>query len=108
MLKKSQPITTTSVDTLADPIAQPVWDAACAHTQAQKEYDRLSEELERAATVLRSSEKRLSTTLKNHAIGSAVIEMNSNHRLVAVFDEFSGQHSFLLLNALPNAEVSSD
>lgn len=101
MPKKVQ-ATAIPANTLDEPIAQPIWDAACAHHRAQKEYDRVVKELERAATALRSSDENLSAVLKNHGIGSVVIEMNSVDRLVAVFDYPSGSHSFLVLNVLSN------
>jgi hypothetical protein len=103
MPKKSQP-NTTALNSLPEPIAQPVWNSACAYHRAQTEYDRLTRELDRAAVVLNAADENLSSTLKNHGIGSVVIEMNVTDRLVAVFDESRGQHSFLLLKHLPEAK----
>jgi hypothetical protein len=85
MPKKSQPNPAVP-SSLPEPIAQPVWNSACAYHQAQKEYDRLKRELDRAAIVLNAANENLSSTLKNHGVGSVVIEMNATDRLVAVFD----------------------
>lgn len=90
--------------TLGGAIPQPVWDSAGAYYQAQAEYDRLTRELDRAARILRSADENLSAALKNHGIGSVVIDVNAAERIVAAFDESRGQHNFLLLNKLPNED----
>jgi hypothetical protein len=102
MPKKSQP----NPAVLPEPIAQPVWNSACAYHRAQAEFDRLTRELDRAAVVLNAADENLSSALKNHDVGSVVIEMNATDRLVAVFDESRGQHSFLVLKHL--SEVKSN
>lgn len=101
MPKKSHVID-TSLETLAEPIAQPIWDSACAYHRAQAEYDRLTRELDRAATVLRAASENLSSALKNHGIGSVVIDMSVTDRVVAIYGQTPGQHDFLLLNKLSN------
>lgn len=106
-MPKTSHVTNILPATLGGLIAKPVWDSACAYRQAQVEYDRLTRELDRAATVLLAANENLSAALKNHGIGSVVIDMNATDRLVTVFNESRGQHSFLLLKQLTSA-VNND
>lgn len=106
MPKKSH-VTDTPLATLGEPIAKPVWDSACAYHRAQIEYDRLTHELDRAATVLRVTDENLSSALKHQDIGSVVIDINATDRIVAIYGQTPGQHDFLLLNKLSN-EATDD
>lgn len=104
MPKKSH-IINTPLETLAEPIAKPIWDSACAYHRAQAEYDRLTRELDRTARILRASGENLSSALKNHGVGSVVIDMNATDRIVAIYGQTPGQHDFLLLNKLSNEAI---
>lgn len=106
MPKKSH-VTDTPLATLGEPIAKPIWDSVCAYHRAQVEYDRLTHELDRAAVRLNAADENLSSALKNHRIGSVVIDMSATERVVAIYGQTPGQHDFLLLNKLSN-EATDD
>lgn len=106
MPKKSHAIV-VPLETLEGSIAKPVWDSVCAYHRVQTEYDRLTRELDRAAIVLNTANETLSAALKNHGIGSVVIEVNHTERLVAIYGQTPGQHDFLLLNKL-SGEATDD